>query len=160
MTYCSYADILAVTGTDLLQATVETFIGLADNEVDGLLSDNLCSGSSGSNLLQNASIALTLKWMCIRGRMDRSMIAGLSIGDLSMSDNPDAAIKMLQENAERAVAQYAAKTLGPSTTDAELSSTLIRQDHEMPEFNLDQSTIVEYHDRADETGNQSTGEEV
>lgn len=162
MSYCSVAEVQALTGTNLSSSILTTYIALADAEIDAMLAEQYASGSAGSNVLKNASLSLVKVCILERYRIDGTKPNSLTIGDMSMGDNVDAAINGLRASAERMIDLYVKQTLGQdqTSTSASLEDTLVRQDHEMPEMNLDQSTIVEYHDRADETGNQSSGEEV
>jgi len=68
--YCTYTDILALSGTALPQATIEALIVMADREVDSYCSMHGVSASGSNAAIVSASINLSMGYLLTRYRMD------------------------------------------------------------------------------------------
>jgi hypothetical protein len=153
MSYCTYAEVVAGTGTTLAQATVESLITYADAMIDSWLDEWDVTGSASSRL-KVACILLTQAFLMRRRRLDGTQPNSLTIGEMSSSDNNDRAILDLEDRAKSIVDIYIRKTLGLpyKETDATIDKMVVRADHAMSAFKLDQNTVPEYHDQAADYG--------
>lgn len=98
MTYCTVDEVKNLTGTDLSDAIVESVIEQSDREIDAILRANGISGGN-ANDLKAASTKLSIAGVMTRHRMDGTQPSSLSIGDISTSDDINAAIAELKEQA-------------------------------------------------------------
>lgn len=98
MMRATYTEIVNLTGSELPQTVLEEIINQADREIDAFLEANdVPNADSGS--LKAACILLSIAGVITRHRMDGTMPAGISVGGISLSDNPDAAIERLRNDA-------------------------------------------------------------
>ena len=98
MSYCTVSELSAVTGTDLSDAILGHIIALADLEISAVLRANGIS-SSNTNDLKVASLKLSIAGVITRHRMDGTMPDQLSVGQMSIGNNADAAIQELRSDA-------------------------------------------------------------
>lgn len=134
---------------------MDELISEAEAELDAYLADNDTTGSGSSNVLKVAAISLTKSHLLSRYRIDGTKPSSLTIGELSMSDNVDKAIQHFEEKAYRMADMYirASRGLPWTMTDAvDPEGTVVRKDYQMGQYNNDQSTIREYHDKATDDG--------
>lgn len=106
MSYCTYADIVAHTGTELQQAVVEALIADADRRINARLRAGGIVPMSTADELTAASIALTTAAVITRQRIDGSSPSSVSVGGASMSDNKDALVAQLTREAEELLTSY------------------------------------------------------
>ena len=140
--YCTYAEVLAMTGTAYPQATVEAIIVLADKELNARLSALGHAAAYTDVGLQEAGLNLTLARLLTRMRMDGTKPASLSMGGLTMSDSIDKAIEGHRAAADALIAAYA---------DANRSSGGVsgyeradRADQDMIDLRLNQMDLPTY----------------
>ena len=151
--YITAAEIVTYTGTILTTAEIDAMIDDAEDEVEETL-DVLGATPSTSNALLKAAVrSLVLISILQRYRMDGTKPKTLTVGSTTLSDDVDANIEFLEGAAQRKMDTFVSLQ---GDLDADLEETIVRVDHEMPSYNLDQSKVREYHDRADETSNQDT----
>lgn len=126
MSYCTYADVVAHTGTELAQPIVETLIADADRDIRARLKRAGVPAPEASDELTTASIALTASRLVTRLRLDGTRPSSLSVGGLSMSDNNDNLTAQLLAEAERSIAAYVSNSMStvepdPTRADADMS---------------------------------------
>ena len=159
--YITYAEVVSSTDTAVLEADVNALIDRAENWLAGQLAKHNVSGDTANGILQEAVMEKTIAFLYTREQMDGTRPGSLSEdGTLTMTSNIPAAISHHTKAALELVEAYAREDLGDpwaeSGVDAE--GTVVRQDHGMPNYQLDQTTVKEYHDRADEYGTQDDAE--
>lgn len=144
--YCTYAEVLAMTGTAYPQVTVEAMIVLADKELNARLAAKGFTAAYTDMGLQEAGLNLTLARLLTRMRMDGTKPGSLSMGGLTMSDSIDKAIEGHRAAADVLISAYA---------DAHLSSggssgyeRADRADQDMTDLRLNQMDVPTY--RGDE----------
>jgi predicted acyl esterase len=140
--YCTYAEVLAMTGTAYPQATVEAIIVLADKELNAMLAAKGFAAAYADIGLQEAGLNLALARLLIRMRMDGTKPDMLAVGGLTMKDSVDAAIAGHRAAADVLISAYA---------DAHLSSGGVsgyeradRTDQDLTDLRLNQMSIPTY----------------
>lgn len=108
--YCTYADILALSGTALPQATIEALIVMADREIDTYLTMHGVS-ADGSSAIVSASISLSMVYLLTRYRMDGTKEAS----SLEWSDKTpiDTAIESYRKAAFQSLDNYIKRVSSP-----------------------------------------------
>ena len=106
--YCTYAEVLAMTGTAYPQVTVEAIIVFADRDLNAMLKAKGYAADYADDDLKEAGLNLAMSRVLTRMRMDGTKPASLSMGGLSMSDNIDTAIKELEARAWQLVEEHIA----------------------------------------------------
>jgi len=167
-TYCSATDIENMTGVgdsgseviNLSSTIVNALIDQAEGYIAGLLAEANATGSASSAILKTATVDLTIAYLAKRLRLSNVKVNSRTMGELSLSDNVDAIISEAKASAKEAVALYVRSSLGDpwAQSAADGEATVVRQDHQMGSMKMDQSTVHEYHDRADEYGTQDDEE--
>jgi hypothetical protein len=106
--YCSTAELVEFTGSTLDATTVLTpLIEKADREIDARLAEADVTGSAGDEDLKNACIDLATVNLIIRQQMDGSRPGSLSLGgNLSFSNNLDALVRFLRDDAKAHIESY------------------------------------------------------
>ena len=144
--YCTYAEVLAMTGTAYPQVTVEAIIVLADKELNARLAALGHAAAYTDVGLQEAGLNLALARLLTRMRMDGTKPGSLSMGGLTMSDSIDKAIEGHRAAADTLIAAY---------VDANRSSGGVsgyeradRVDQDLTELRLNQMDVPTY--RGDE----------
>ena len=141
--YCTYAEIVALTGTTFPQATVESFIAAADRRVNAKLKARGYAANYSAEELVTAGIALTKVNLITRCRLDGSFPSSLTIPNgPTLSDNKDNMIKQLEAEADEQIQnyiQYSSSATGSQFEEAARSDA-------NAEYRLDQSDPVEYPD--------------
>jgi hypothetical protein len=149
--YVTYAQIQKYTGTSLSQTDVDQMIDDSEDELDEYLGMMGCSSSTTSPLLKAAVRALVMASMVERGVLDG--------GHMRMVDKnafrEDVTPEYLRNRARSLMDTYIS-VYSSAGDDADFSVTTVREDHKMSTYNLDQRQIKEFHDLADDTGNQDT----
>jgi hypothetical protein len=142
--YCTYVEVLAMSGTAYPQATVEAIILLADKELNAKLASKGYSSDYTNAGLQEAGLNLTLVRLFTRMRMDGTKPDSLSFGrsGLTMSDSIDKAIEGHQSKADELLMAYAdANRSSGGASGYERSD---RVDQDMVELQLDQLILPTY----------------
>lgn len=140
--YCTYAEVLAMTGTAYPQATVEAIIVLADKELNAMLAAKGFAAAYTDSGLQEAGLNLALSRLLTRMRMDGTKPSSLSMGGLTMSDSIDKAIEGHRSVAESLISAYAdanrssGGVSGPERAD--------RADQDLTDLRLNQMSIPTY----------------
>lgn len=141
--YCTYAEVLAMTGTKYPQATIEAMIVLADKELNAKLAAKGYAAAYTDVGLQEAGLNLSMARLLTRMRMDGTKPNSLSLPNgLSMSDSVDKAIE-----GHRAVADDLIKTyLGTHTSTVDSSSyeRADRVDQDVTDLQLNQMVMPTY----------------
>jgi len=163
-TYCVALDIEYATGwgdsggedVTISSTIVEAIIANAEGTIEGWLDELNATGSASSAILKTAAIELSVAYLITRLRMANKLGNTVTLGGDTISQNWDAVVSEKKKNARAQVESYARSSLGDpwAASDADAEATIVRQDHEMGQYQLDQSTVREYHDRADEYGTQ------
>jgi len=104
-TYCTYTELANETGSGLSQTILEELINQAEREVNSRLAVAGLSGSA-NDTLKVATLKIATANMLVRYRLDNTKPSGLTIGELSMSDNIDEAIRNLKADGLRIVGEY------------------------------------------------------
>lgn len=159
--YCTYAEILAETGTTLSSTTVDAIISRAERKTRAYLASKGCTPVANDDTLKEAVILLTNAYLVKRMALDGSRPNQISLGDMSMSSNTDREYDALQAEWKEMCDIYVSEKNGDGWEDSSVDAykTIIRQDHIMPAMKLDQAHVPGYHDRADEYSLED-GEEV
>lgn len=140
MAYCTYADVLAHTGTDLVQATVEALINDSDRRIKAILKANGLTAPTSDDTLTSASIAFTKAQVLMRKRLDGSRPSSISVGGVSRSDTNDKMIDTLEGEGIALIAQYLSDVNG-GTVATEAAE---RADTEMSDLRMGQRTSPTY----------------
>lgn len=142
--YCTYAEVLAMTGTAYPQATVEAIIVLADKELNAMLAAKGIAAAYTDTGLQEAGLNLTMARVLTRMRMDGTKPNTLTLGGLTMSDSIDKAIEGHRAVAMQLVQAYIdAHTASGGASGYERAD---RSDADMSEFALNPLTMPTYGD--------------
>ena len=154
--YSAYTDIENLTGSTLGQTVLEAIIDQGERDIDSWLAKKDLTGSSGDSHLKSASINMGIYYLLLRYDLDGTKPNQLSIGELTMQSNVDGRMDRCLQNAKDEVDIYIQENGGDgwTKTDADADSSLVRQDHNMSDFNLDQNVIPDYHEKADNYGRQ------
>lgn len=114
-TYCTYTELANETGSTLSQTILEELINQAEREVNARLRVSGITGSA-DDALKSATLKLATANLLTRYRLDGTKPAGLTIGELSMSDNIDEAIRNLVAGGLALVQDYIKIRASTSTT--------------------------------------------
>lgn len=136
LSYCTYAEILARSGTTLPQETVEQFIEDADGEIDARLVAEGYSADESDKGLKSAAKELVLSMIVTRRRLDGSQPASVSTGSFSRSDSPDQAIAAHKAKADSLITAYIDAKKRAASANA---VAVEREDVDLREFHLDKS---------------------
>lgn len=151
--YITSAQVIVYTGTALTTAEIDEMISDIEGEVEEELEAEGGEEDTTSKLLKRAVECLLKAVILERGILDSTYVKSLPSGPtfegLSIAD--------LRNEAAKKIVSYLKKHGGVYTSsDVAIDETIVRADHEMPDGNLDQSKVKEYHDRASDTGNQDS----
>jgi serine/threonine protein kinase HipA of HipAB toxin-antitoxin module len=142
--YCTYAEVLAMTGTAYPQATVEAMIVLADKEMNAMLAAKGIAAAYTDTGLQEAGLNLTMARVLTRMRIDGTKPDMLTVGGLTMKDSVDAAITGHRTVAAQLVQAYIdAHTSSGGSSGYERAD---RSDADMSDFALNSLTMPTYGD--------------
>ena len=160
-TYITWSAVVSATGSALGQTILEAQIDRAESWLAGQLAKHNATADTTNGLLQEAVMERTIAYVYTREQMDGKRPGSVTLNaTVTYTSNIPAAISHHIKQAEQLVEDYARESLGDpwaqSSVDAE--ATVVRQDHAMGNYQLDQSTVKEYHDRADEYGVQDDEE--
>lgn len=104
MSYCTVAELVAATGSAYDSSVLQEIIDRADRQIRARLAPHGLSGSG--DVIREASLSLSTSLLLVRMRMDGTRPASKSIGGISVSDNPDQAIRGYEERAWQLTDQY------------------------------------------------------
>lgn len=141
MTYCSYADILAHTSTQLTQTVVEELIADADRKISAMLRAARLTPPSSDDTLRSASILLTKARVITAEVLNGTRANSHSSGGVSESHSYDRMIDTLEAQGEAHVATYIAEQ---QAADTQYDEGGERADASMPDFHLDQSEVPSF----------------
>jgi len=106
VTYCTTAELVALTGTTLDPTTVlEPIINQAEREIDTRLAKFSLSGSAAPGI-KSACLKLSIAGLLTRYRLDGTQPSSIKVGDYAASDNIDQAIAKLTADAWALVDDY------------------------------------------------------
>ena len=154
--YSAYTDIEALTGSTLGQTILDAIIEQGERDIDSWLAKADLTGSAGDGYLKGASINMAIYYLLVRYDLDGTKPNQLSTGELSMQSNVDGRMDKMLSQAKALVDIYI-KENGKDPykdTSVDIAETVLRQDHQTGNMNMDQNTIPDYSDRADEYGRQ------
>jgi len=141
--YCTYAEVLAMTGTTYPQVTVEAIITLADKELNARLAAKGLAAAYTDVGLQEAGLNLTLVRLFIRMRLDGTKTKSLTLGkEFSISDDIDTAIEGHQAVAASLIQAYVDSQTSSGGSSGYESAT--RSDQDMSDFALNPMTMPTY----------------
>ena len=116
MAYCTNTELTSLTGTGLSTDIQDAIISQADREINARLENAGIGIPSSDDSLKSASLNLSKVGIITYDRMKGNRPSDLKVGEISMSDNLDAAIKKLTEMAWESVDSYISSH-GTSTRD-------------------------------------------
>jgi len=106
VTYCTTAELVALTGSTLDPTTVlAPIIEQAEREIDTKLARFSLSGSPTSGI-KAACLKLSIAGLLTRYRLDGTQPSSIKMGDYASSDNIDQAIAQLTAEAWELVDDY------------------------------------------------------
>lgn len=153
--YLTSAEIITYTGTALTTAELNDMIDDAEGELEDLCEVQGATASTSSPLCRAAVIALVKAKILERGIFDGGLLKALDRTQFRDDMTPE----YYEQVAQRKIDTYVVLAGGgEASSSANIEETIVRKDHEMPTYNLDQNKIKEYHDKATETNNQDTDE--
>lgn len=106
MAYCTNAELTALTGTSLSTDILDAIIAQADREINARLSRADISAPASDDILKAASLNISKAGIITHDRMSGAKTSSIKVGDISMSDNFDAAISSLYAKAWESVDSY------------------------------------------------------
>ena len=143
--YCTYAEVLAMSGTVYPQATVEALIVFADRDLNARLKAKGHAADYADDDLKEAGLNLAMVRLATRMRMDNTKPNSLSLpGGLTMSDSVDKMIEGYQAKAAEKVQNY----VEAHTSSGSGYERADRVDQDMIDLRLNQLTMPTY--RGDE----------
>lgn len=111
MAYCTNAELTLLTGTTLSTAIQDGIIAQADREIDARLQASGVTPPTSDDSLKAASLNLGKAGIMTHNRMTRTQTKSTKIGDITIQDDLDAAIKALTEKAWLSVDAYIASQI-------------------------------------------------
>lgn len=141
--YCTYAEVLAMTGTAYPQVTVEAIIVFADRDLNAMLKAKGYAAAYTDDDLKEAGLNLAMARLMTRMRMDGTKPNTLTLpGGLSMSDSIDKAIEGHRQVAAEKVQNYVdSHTSSGGATGYERAD---RADQDMSDFAINPMTMPTY----------------
>lgn len=109
MAYTTNAKLTLLTGTALSTTIQDAILAQADREIDAKLYEAGLTPPGSDATLEAASLDLGIAGVFTRHRMDGTQPDSLRVGEVSSSDDIDAAITELKDRAMRLVDAYIAK---------------------------------------------------
>jgi hypothetical protein len=106
MAYCTAAELQYLTGAEDGQEALEAIIDQSDREIKGIIYQAGLTPPAANDILKAASLNYSIAGTMTRHRMDGTQPGSLTVGDMTTSDNIDAAIDKLREKAEALVNAY------------------------------------------------------
>jgi hypothetical protein len=155
--YITAAEVVVFTNSKVSTADINAIIDDAEDEVDDEVVARGGSADTTSKLLKAAVKFTVMAALLERGIFDGTYVD--SIGGITFKNLMSSGMKVedLRDMAQKKIDLFLTKSGGIwDTSDTAIDETIVREDHEMPDGNLDQSKIKEYHDKATDTGNEDT----
>jgi hypothetical protein len=109
MAYSTNAELTLLTGTALSTTIQDAIIAQADREIDARLYEAGLTPPGSDAMLKAASLDLSIAGVMTRARMDGTQPGSLSVGEMTSSDNIDAAIAELKAKASVIIDAYVRK---------------------------------------------------
>ena len=106
MTYTTSAELTLLTGTTLSADTLDAIIADADRRIRARITTAGLIPQPSDDTLTSASIDLSRAGIVIYNRMTGSQTKSVKVGDITIQDDPDAAIKALTDSAWGLVDDY------------------------------------------------------
>jgi hypothetical protein len=123
--YTTYAEVLALSGTALPQATVESMIAAADRDVNTYCAAQGVSVDATNSAIVSASINYTMAYILTRGRMDGTReVTSLDYTDKTPIDN---AIKTYRDTADELLQRYCKAAASVGTSRGLFSGGIVNQ---------------------------------
>ncbi len=104
--YCTTEELLHLTGTKVSEEALTEMIAQAGREIDARICMAGLSPPGSNDMLKAACLKLSTAAVFIRHRMDGTTPPSLSVGDITVGDNPDRAIEQLKADAYAIVDAY------------------------------------------------------
>jgi hypothetical protein len=120
--YCTTTELQYQTGSELAEEVLEEIIAQADREVKGAIYMAGLTPPGANDLLKAASLNLSKVGVLTRQRMDGTHPSSQTVGDLTISDNIDAAILDLRKQAYLSITAY----ISQASTTAYQSSRIYK----------------------------------
>jgi hypothetical protein len=102
MSYCSIAEVRSLTGLAIAQISdtdMQALIDEADREINSYIA--FAGNSLSATVSKSASIKLTICNIITQQRISGNKAYKVSVGAMSIADDPDRAIKGLRDDAYR-----------------------------------------------------------
>ena len=106
MVYCTNTELTALTGTSLSTDIQDAIIAQADREINARIRRAGLSTPASDDTLKAASLNISKAGIITHDRMSGAKTSSIKVGDISMSDNLDAAISSLYTKAWESVDSY------------------------------------------------------
>lgn len=107
MSFCTVDELIAATGTNYPELTLQALIDRADRQIISRL--NAARVPAGGNSIKEASLSLSISMLLTRMRMDGTKTASTSLdGTSNVADNIDAAIAQYERRAWQLVDEHIA----------------------------------------------------
>lgn len=108
MAYCTNAELTLLTGTTLSTSIQDAIIDQADREIKAYLKADGLTPPAADDDLKAASLDLSKIGIITHNRMTGTQTKSVKVGDITIQDDPDAAIASLSAKAWRIVDAYIA----------------------------------------------------
>ena len=114
MAYCTNAELTLLTGTTLSTAIQDAIIAQADRDIGARISAAGLTPPTSDDMLKFASLDLSKVGIITHNRMTGTQTKSVKVGDITIQDDLDVAIKSLLESAWRTVDAYIAINISAS----------------------------------------------
>lgn len=106
MVYCTNEELTLLTGTTLSRTIQDAIIAQADRKINSRLRAEGLTPPAADEDLKAASINLSKVEIITHNRMTGTQTKSVKVGDITIQDDPDAAIEALTEAAWISVDAY------------------------------------------------------
>ena len=106
MAYCTNTELTSLTGTSLSTDIQDAIIAQADREINARIARADLTAPASDDILKAASLNISKAGIITHDRMSGAKTSSIKVGDISMSDNLDAAISSLYAKAWESVDSY------------------------------------------------------
>jgi hypothetical protein len=145
--------VVVYTGTSLATADINEIITDVEGEVVDEVVSQGGAGDATSHLLKAAVKFLVKAEILEREIQDGTKVKSHNGGPTYESVDPTS----LRNEAAKKIVSYIQKHGGIYTTSSvSMTETIVRKDNKMPDGHLDQSSVKEYHDKADEVNSEDS----
>lgn len=124
MAYCTNADLIALTGTEIDTSNLDAIIAQSDRDINARISAaSITPPATPVDSLKAASLNLSQAGIVTFNRMKteltrRTQTKGVKFGDVTITDDPDKAIAALTEKAWLSVDAYISEQLATAAATA------------------------------------------